>query len=142
MIAYLNRRRFLRPLSLLHEEAKEACSRFVFIKEFHGLMMFEPVSDTIEKLQASGIIKHLVSKYLELKVIPDDVEPKVLTLNHLGICFVVCSAVAALSFVTFFAEMYAKMFVRAGKWLIRTIVANGIIKAFVSIRNAQGNASV
>lgn len=141
ILSHLNRRSFLRPstLRLLKGEEKEVMGRFMFQK--HDALMFEPINDAIEKLHASGIIKHQVSQYLGLKIISDDEEPKVLTMDHLGICFIICSMVAALSFVAFLIELSVKALQQIGKALKRLVVANGIIKTLFRFENGRGFVS-
>jgi hypothetical protein len=83
-----------------------------------SLMFFKPNSmnkifiSTIDRLFESGFVKHFEASrnFVHGKTFLNDQEPQVLSMDHLGVCFVAITIFLALSCVVFIIECLKKYF--------------------------------
>lgn len=98
-------------------------SSLLLLEETHGTLFygnifrpynpfFETFNMDIYRMIASGLTQYWSDKYLRPKgdkLKSKDVEPQVLTMEHLDICFIICLICLAISVLVFILELITGM---------------------------------
>lgn len=128
ILYHLGTKKIFTP-SLLGRKPRFSPLKERIISEYIGFavndnsFMFHSINKFVVRCVESGLSNYIMSRYQVLKNYSDDVEPKVLTLEHLSAGFCVWLACIAVACIAFFMEICFKK--------ISTIIPAGILHPFI-----------
>lgn len=126
-------------LWLRSSQLRTACFHIPFLKPNP---FYEVVNKKLNQMSSSGLLEYWHdnewnSKGFKYKA--DEIGPQVLTMDHLGICFVLWLITLSVSFVAFLGELiwfWWPMWIESFK---ETLTAWFLIRSFMSVRQRNNN---
>lgn len=114
---------------------------FPFAFEFRSFSPFyESFNENLIRMVAAGFLEKIdrvVFHYDGIKRPNAEPGPQILTMDQIGVGFLVCLIPLSLSIIAFIAEVSIPHLISFWRSLKHTVVAYFVVKAFIKVRSAQ-----